>query len=565
MLNDLKNNLQELLVSALRPQFQNENDVPIIELETPADKKHGDFSCNVAMKSAKALRKAPITIAGDFLKCIEGAISTSEMSGLIEKVEVKAPGFINFYLAPKAFYLILEEIFEKQEEYGKSDFGKGKKIQIEFVSANPTGPLSVAHARQAVVGDVLGNILKAIGFDVAKEYYVNDGGNQIVMLGESFRLRALEMLGEKVDFPEECYQGEYIKGMAALMLDELKTLSPDEDKYDVEWFNSFDHKTFENFGASHILGLIKEELEDFGVDFDIWSYESKVATKELISANIEYLREKGFVYEKDGALWFKSTDFGDDKDRVVKKSDGSFTYLAPDIVYHKNKFDRGFDGLINIWGPDHHGYIPRIKAAVQALGKDESALDVLIVQLATIYRNGEVVSMSTRKGQYISLREVMDEVGVDAARFFYLMRHIKMHLEFDLEIAKKQTSENPVYYIQYAHARVFSVNEKADSLGIKGNSSDLSLLKEEEEFELIKKLGCFNDTLMCCYLQLDPYALISYLQDLATSFHRFYDSCRVVDTDNVELSSQRLSLMNAARIVLADGLDLLGVSAPEKM
>ena len=560
MLNSLKKNLQELLEESLKPQFADEKDVPQVEFEVPADKKYGDFSCNVAMKSAKVLRKSPIAIAGDFLECIEAAISKSDLAGLIDNVEVKAPGFINFYVSSKALYLILKEIFEKKNEYGKSDFGKGKKLQIEFVSANPTGPLSVAHARQAVVGDVLGNILNAIGFDVAKEYYVNDGGNQINILGRSIELRALENLGSAVEFPEECYQGEYIKDMAELFLKENNVTKVEQIDQDKDWADKV-----RVFGIEYLLDVIRAELSDFGVNFDVWSYESKVATKELTAQNIEDLREKGFVYEEDGALWFKSTGFGDDKDRVVKKSDGSFTYLAPDIVYHKNKFDRGFDGLINIWGPDHHGYIPRIKAAVQALGRDENALDVLIVQLATIYRNGEVVSMSTRKGQYISLREVMDEVGVDAARFFFLMRHIKMHLEFDLELAKKQTSDNPVYYIQYAHARVFSVNEKAGIPGIKINSSDFSLLKEVEEFELIKKLGSFNDALLCCYSQLDPYALISYLQELATSFHKFYDCCRVVDTENMELSAQRLALINAARIVLADGLRLLGVSAPEKM
>ena len=560
MLNDLKNNLQGLLALALKSQFSSEADVPAIELQVPADKKHGDFSCNVAMKSSKVLRKSPVAIADDFISCIKDAISKSDIAHLIHNVEVKAPGFINFYVSSDALYLILKEIFEKDADYGKSDYGKGKKIQIEFVSANPTGPLSVAHARQAVVGDVLGNILKAIGFDVAKEYYVNDGGNQINILGKSIELRALEHLGETVEFPEECYQGEYIKDMAELFLKDNNVGSVEQVNQDALWADKV-----REFGVKYLLDVIRAELSDFGVNFDIWSYESKVATKDLTSVIIEHLRKKDFVYEKDGALWFKSTAFGDDKDRVVKKSDGNFTYLAPDIVYHKNKFDRGFDGLINIWGPDHHGYIPRIKAAVQALGKDESALDVLIVQLATIYRNGEVVSMSTRKGQYISLREVMDEVGVDAARFFFLMRHIKMHLEFDLEFAKKQSAENPVYYIQYAHARVFSINEKAYNLGIKVNSSDFSLLKENEEFELIKKLGGFNDTLVFCYEQLDPYPLVSYLQELATLFHKFYDCHRVVDHENVELSSQRLALINAARIVLGDGLDLLGVSAPLKM
>jgi arginyl-tRNA synthetase len=452
----------------------------------------------------------------------------------------------------------LEQIFREGKEFGKLKFGRKKKVQIEFVSANPTGPLSVAHARQAAVGDALANILNFIGFNATKEYYVNDGGNQINKLGESIKCRAREILGSIGELPEDGYQGEYVKGMADIFINENKITEIDQ-------IGSFTPGQYSKFGVEYLLEVIRKDLDDFNVHFDEWSFESKIATQSNIETVLDYLGEKGFLYEKDGALWFKSTDFGDDKDRVVEKSDGTYTYLTPDIVYHKNKYERKFDQVINIWGPDHHGYIPRLKAAIEALGRDRDDLQVLIVQLATIYRNGQPVSMSTRRGEFISMREVMDEVGVDAARFFFLMRHIKVHLDFDLELAKKETSENPVYYIQYAHARVHSIGQKARESGIILKKTKFQLLKEEEELELIKKLGSFSDILMICYNELDPYALVSYLQDVAAGFHKFYDCHRVIDPNDKELSSERLALANATRIILANGLELLGLSTPEKM
>ena len=393
---------------------------------------------------------------------------------------------------------------------------------------------------------------------MTREYYVDDGGNQINILGHSIQCRAIELLGGEVEFPEDGYQGGYVKEMAQIFMDNSKIKRIAE-------LEKTDLTQFTRFGVEYLLSGIKNDLDDFGVHFDVWSHESAIATKENIEAVLAYLRKKKFLYEKDGALWFRSTDFGDDKDRVVKKSDGTYTYLTPDIVYHKNKYERGFKQAINIWGPDHHGYIPRLRAGVEALGKSRDALKVLIVQLATIYREGQPVSMSTRRGEFISLREVINEVGVDAARFFFLMRHIQVHLDFDLALAKKETSENPVYYIQYAHARIHSINAKAAEAKIAPKESDLQLLKEEEELDLIKKLGSFSDVLLVCYNEFDPYALVSYLQELATSFHKFYDCHRVIDPQNAPLSSERMALTNAARIVLANGLRLLGLSTPEKM
>ena len=555
MLTELRTQLKNEIESSLKHAYSDKCDLPEVEIQIPAEKIFGEFSCNIAMKSAKIFKKSPLQIAEDFAGVFNEEFSKTGFSENILKIEVKAPGFINFYLKPKTICQIADKVFGEGKNYGKSSFGNKEKLQIEFVSANPTGPLSVAHARQAAVGDALGNILNFIGFEVTKEYYVNDGGNQIRTLGKSVQLRAEEILEAKeIDLPEECYQGEYIKDIAQQYC----------DKKSIKNTKDIDFDDVMSYGRDYLLDVIKKDLSDFGVNFDVWTHESKVATKKDVEKVLEGLKKKSFLYEKDGALWFKSTDFGDDKDRVLRKSDGSFTYLAPDIVYHKDKFDRGFSRIFNIWGPDHHGYIPRIKAAAEALGHAKDDLLVLIVQLATIYRNGEAVSMSTRKGQFISLREVIDDVGVDAARFFFMMRHISAHLDFDLELAKKQSSDNPVFYVQYAHARINSINAKAKDEGIEIKTSNISLLKEEEELDLLKKIGSFEDALRYCYDQLDPYPMVNYLQELATCFHKFYDKHIVVGEDK-SLSSERLALINAAKIVLANGLALLGLSAPEKM
>jgi arginyl-tRNA synthetase len=555
----IQQKLKAFIGKVLKEKYFQAIDMPDFLVEQPAEKEHGDFSCNIALKSAKLFRRSPSDIAFEFVAAIESSLENDALCDFIERIEVKNPGFINFFLSPEAFYDVMYEVFAAGADFGRNDIGKDNKVLLEFVSANPTGPLSVAHARQAVVGDVLGNILKYVGCEVKKEFYVNDGGNQIVILGRSVVLRAKEIFGENIEFPEECYQGEYIKDMARIFIEEkgykdISSLTCDPEL----------EKKSQSFAAGYLMDVIKKELDDFGVNFDIYSYESEVATKAQIAEVLHELTDKGYTKEEDGALWFMSSRFGDDKDRVVRKSDGNYTYLAPDIAYHKNKFDRGFNTLINIWGPDHHGYIPRIKAAVQALGRNSDAIKVLIIQLATIYRNGQQVSMSTRKGQYIGLREVMEEVGKDVARFFYLMRHTSMHLEFDLDLAKKESSENPVYYIQYAHARINSIYKRASETGLEAKKSDFYLLKEPAEIDLLKKMGDFPAILVVCYQQLDPYALVNYLQELATSFHRFYDTCRVIDQDR-DLSSERFGLIRAAQTVFRTGLGLLGVSVPDKM
>ncbi|MFA5088516.1 MAG: arginine--tRNA ligase [Candidatus Omnitrophota bacterium] len=556
MLPSLKKQLEDLLEKSVRENYDLPPQTPPAVLEIPVDKAHGEFSSNVALRLAKSFRQTPLDFAVHICRIIEQNIPGTALHDKVVKVEAKAPGFINFYLTPEALYDVLYQVFAEGSHYGSLKRDPSSKLQIEFVSANPTGPLSVAHARQAAVGDALANILGHLGFAVQKEYYVNDEGNQINILGRSIEQRAREMLGEKIDFPQDGYQGEYIKEMAKEFC-EKNNIARTADLAGRE-------EQFRRYGVTHLLGVIRKELDDFGVHFDIWSKQSHIATPQNIETTLNEFRQKGFLYEKEGALWFRSTTFGDDKDRVVRKSDGSYTYLTPDIVYHKNKFERGFKKIINIWGPDHHGYIPRIKASVEALGHNQKDVDVLIVQLATIYRAGKPLSMSTRRGQYISLREVMDEVGGDAARFFFLMRRINAHLDFDLELAKKETPENPVYYVQYAHARIHSILDKAQEAKLKAKTAQLKLLNKGEELELIKTIGQFPDALSICHHQLDPFALVNYVQELATSFHKFYDQHRVIDEDQ-ELSSERLALIEAARIVLANGLRLLGVNAPQRM
>ena len=559
MLSNLRICITECIQSSVKDFFSDADQIPPIVLDNPQDKQHGELSSNIALQSARILKKSPMALAQVFIDAISRNLQAAGLGDKVERLEVKQPGFINFFLTSAAFYDILEQVFSEGEGYGRSTLGQGEKVQIEFVSANPTGPLSVAHARQAAVGDCLGNILRFSGFDVTKEYYVNDEGNQINILGRSIQARAREVLGDRQsNFPEEGYQGDYICDMARVFLEQngvsslsaLDARSPEE---------------FSRFGVETLMAVIQKELSDFGVLFDVWSYQSRVASSLHVEKALGFLKEKGFLYEKDGALWFGSTQFGDDKDRVLRKSDGAYTYFAPDIAYHQDKFLRGFDKVVNIWGPDHHGYIPRISAAVEALGRSPDALKVLIVQLATLFRDGQPVSMSTRRGQYISLQEVMDEVGVDAARFFFLMRSIKAHLDFDLELAKKETPENPVYYIQYAHARIHSIVAKARESNLQARTQRFEALVQQEEQDLMKTIGRFTDILHMCCQQWDVFALVNYLLELAAAFHRFYDKHRVVDVEAPRLSSERLALIEATRIVLANGLRLVGVSAPTRM
>jgi arginyl-tRNA synthetase len=545
MKKDIRDSLIPIIKNVLRDLGLDKTCDEFI-LDFPQDSRFGELSTNIALKLSSSIGKNPFEIATDIAVNIKKYLEKDSLKNCIRDVKVEGAGFINFYFSDAYFYEQLRNLILEGKDFIKVNLGKGRRVLIEFVSANPTGPLSVAHARQAVVGDVLANILHFLGFSVKREYYLNDEGNQINILGKSIELRLKELSGQNLEFPQDHYQGDYIRDIAK----EIKN-------------RKLAVKDLSDYGVKYILNIIKKELADFGVRFDYWYSQKKLRKSGKIKKALGFLKRKRFVYEQDGALWFKSSEFGDDKDRVVVKSDGSYTYLAPDIAYHQDKFIRGFSWLINLWGPDHHGYINRLKAAVAALGKKPDSLSIIIVQLASIFKEGKPIQMSTRRGQYITLREILNEVGRDASRFFFLMRRTTSHLDFDLGVAKKQTQENPVYYVQYAHARISSILENCP-LKIKIKDIDLTLLKEKEEIELIKKLLQFSSILNICYTTIDPYMLTVYLQELAETFHKFYDKHRVLGQDD-SLTKGRLALIQGTKIVIAAGLELLGISRPEKM
>lgn len=540
------------VLAGLGAQLSSPHDLKL-DLEIPKERAHGDIATSVALRSSKLAGRPPIDLANLIKSRFEKDLAKSPLKGSIGKIEVKAPGFINIFLSAAYLCGILGNIKSQADSYGSSDIGKAAKLQVEFVSANPTGPLTIAHGRQAAIGDSLANILGFLGYDVTREYYLNDEGTQMNNLGKSIRARYLALCGVDSPFPEDGYKGSYV-------LDVAKDFQARHgDKYKDEK----DAGIFREFGLEWMMGDIKRDLADFGVKFDVWFSQRRLRESGKVDEAIKFIKDKGYVYDQEGAVWFRSTAFGDDKDRVLIKSDGSFTYLAPDIAYHREKFTRGFSRVIDIWGPDHHGYIPRMKAAVQALGHPLESLSVLIVQLASLYRGGEQVKMSTRAGEFVTLREVMDEVGKDVGRFCFTMRRISSHLDFDLDVIKKESSENPVYYIQYAHARIWSILGYAGDAasGIKFNPG---LLKEAEEIELIRSLRQFPLVVNLSARYLEPYTVLQYLQDLAAIFHSFYNKHRVVN-DDLDLTKARIVLVDCVRIVLANGLRLLGVSLPKKM
>ncbi|MCX5703805.1 MAG: arginine--tRNA ligase [Candidatus Omnitrophica bacterium] len=542
-------NIQDSLVTSIKNSLKalklDKIDNADIYLDLPSEVRFGDFSSNIALRLTKSIKKSPHEIAKAMVDVIKPQLAKGPLKDYLIEIKVEGAGFINFYISDKYFYEQLKDLIVRGTKALKADIGKGRRVLVEFVSANPTGPLSVAHARQAAVGDSLVNILDFLGFKVKREYYNNDEGNQINILGQSVELRLKELNGEKVEFPENYYQGDYIYDIAR----QVQSLKPKA-------------QSMGEFAAEYISSIIKKELDDFGIKFDYWYSQKTLRTSGKVQEALAFLKKKGLLYKQDGALWFKSTQFGDDKDRVIIKSDGAYTYIATDIAYHREKYRRGFKWLINLWGPDHHGYINRLKAAVQGFGQSADSLSIIIVQLASIFKEGKLLEMSTRRGQYITLREVLDEVGKDASRFFFLMRRVSSHLDFDLDIAKKQTAENPVYYVQYAYARISSILRNSQ-VKIKKNV-DMSVLKEPEELALAKKSLQFLYTLNACLSTQDPYMLTMYLQALSEAFHKFYDRHRVLGQDDA-LTAARLALIEATKIVLATGLELLGVSRPEKM
>jgi len=526
-------------------------DPSLVEVEIPKDEKNGDRSTPVAMTLAKVLRSSPRNIA-------EAIVNKMGSHQMFEKVEVAGPGFINFFFSMKYLFDELNEILMDPDKAFSSDIGTGKRIQVEFVSANPTGPLHLGHGRGAAVGGALSNLLSRAGYNVEKEFYVNDAGRQVKLLGESIFARYKESFRGDYPFPEDGYRGEYVRELAAMMKNEVGQI------YSAEEFPDAQDECV-RFGVRQMIESIKGDLDTFGVHFDRWQSEKALYEEGNVENCIKELREKGLLYEKDGALWFRASDFGDEKDRVVIKSDGSHTYFASDIAYHWLKIHRGFDELVNIWGADHHGYIPRIRAVMNALEQPADRLSVVLVQMVTLLRGGKPVQMSKRSGEFVTLKEVIEEVGADTTKFIFLTRRSDSHLEFDIETAKKESSENPVFYVQYAFARINSIFRKAEEEGVQAQeAADLSCLKEPEEIMLIKKMMQYRLVLEGAVKSHEPHRITYFLRELAGQFHPYYNMHRVIVPD-MSLSVARLALCRAVKAVLADGLSILGVSAPRKM
>ncbi|MDO4785732.1 MAG: arginine--tRNA ligase [Fretibacterium sp.] len=532
------------------------------ELERPRHEGQGDRAASAAMQLAKVFGVAPRELAGRIVERLQ-----EDESGFIERLEVAGPGFVNFFLSRKWFAAVAEEVLSRGERYGALDLGEGRRVQVEFVSANPTGPLHIGHGRGAAVGDVVANILAFTGWNVEREYYINDAGLQMEMLGRSTQARYFELLGrpETVPFPENGYRGAYIVDLARAVLDsEGERFLAETPADSLPWFK--------RYAGGVILGQIEEDLRNFGVSFDVWFSEASLYERDLVRLAMEDLKKRDYAFESEGALWFKTTDFEDDKDRVLIRNNGAPTYFASDIAYHRDKFvTRGFDRVIDVWGADHHGYIPRIKAGVGAIGKSPDDLDVLLIQLVNLMRDGQPVAMSTRSGEFVTLKEVLEEVGVDATRFFFLMRRSDSQLDFDLDLAKRQSSDNPVYYVQYAHARICSIvrewearGGRADRLRAEGASVPEELFEDGAARALADCLALFPREVENASRDLAPQMLTGYAGLLAGAFHSFYNTNRILgEPEDVELG--RLRVAEAVRVVLHTCLGLLGVSAPERM
>ncbi len=535
--------------------------VPEFEVETPKHEGQGDFSTNFAMVSAKLQKMAPAKIAKSLVESMSDSTHIP-LGSVLENVEVAGPGFINFFLSPGAWHPVVDQVLSQDASFGASVMGKGERVQVEFVSANPTGPLHVGHGRGAAVGDAVGNILSFAGFDVQKEYYINDSGRQIRTLGTSVWLRLQQMQGKPVDFPQDCYQGDYIRDIAQEVLDTRgKDLADADEKQGIE--------ICARFAADKILAGIRSDLDDFGVRFDNWFSEQSLYDSGRVQTAIENFKEKDLIYEKDGALWLRTENFGDEKDRVVVRNNGLTTYFASDIAYHDEKYERGFDRVIDVWGADHHGYIKRIDAAVVATGRKSEQFDVILVQLVNLLRDGNPVQMSTRAGEFVTLKDIVDEVGKDAARFMFLSRSYDSGLDFDLELAKRKSSDNPVYYVQYVHARITGILNKAKDEGLIDQTDfnvgiNLEKLVVEEELKLIKQVAAFQEQVEKSAQTLHPHVIFTYLMTLAAAFHAYYNHHKVIMADK-PLSLARLSLVLAVKKVIRNGLALLGVSAPDRM
>lgn len=585
MKDQLKNLVGQAL-SIFTQKHQLDIDLPAVQIERTKDKNHGDFACNIAMMLAKPAKMNPRQIATEIVEALPA-------SDYVTQVDIAGPGFINFFLTAEASQQVVKEVLQQAEAYGRSRVGHGKKVQVEFVSANPTGPLHVGHGRGAAYGSVVSSLLMAAGFDVHREYYVNDAGRQMDILGTSVWLRYLQACGEHFTFPSNGYQGDYVREIA----EELKQQYGEQFRHNAhdvffgipadepeggdkemhidaltarakKLLGEADYRIVFDKGLNAILDDIRQDLAEFGTEYDEWFSERSLVESGEVDKAIEQLKAAGQLYQDRGAWWFKSTDYGDEKDRVVVRDNGQATYFASDIAYHLNKYQRGFDEIIDIWGADHHGYIPRVKASVQAMQQNVEQLKVLLVQFAVLYRGAEKVGMSTRSGEFVTLRELRDEVGKDAARFFYVMRGADQHMDFDLELAKSQSNDNPVYYVQYAHARVCSVfrqlAERGQTWQQAQGEANLSALSEAHEEALMTRLSAYPEVLENAALNHTPHMLAHYLTDLARDFHTYYNAHQFIVEDEA-LCQARLTLIAAVRQVIANALGIMGVSAPESM
>lgn len=526
--------------------------LPEITLERPQKAEHGDYASSLPLKMARSTGVKPIELAGIITSCLPEVAE-------VEKVEVAPPGFINITLNSNWLRSQVETVLKNKDSYGSVNIGQGKKVQVEFVSVNPTGPIHVGHGRGAILGSSLASILQNAGYDVQKEFYVNDAGNQIASFKRSLYARYMQALGKDIEMPSDGYFGDYMRTLAA----EVK--EAEGDKYS-KLSEEEALKELGKLGLEKMLAIIRADLEALGVNFDCWFSEQSLYDNGQYDNVMKLLEENGHIVQKEGATWFSSTNLGEDKDNVVVRSDGTATYFATDMAYHYNKFkERGFEKVINIWGADHQGHVSRMKAVLSALGINPDSLEVIIAQMVTLKRGKELVRISKRGGDLITLKEVIDEVGADACRFFFLSRSADSQMDFDLELAKKESSENPVYYIQYAHARIASILELAEENGLNATDGDISLLSDEAELALIRKMLLLPEIIETAALKFEPHHVSYYALDLATAFHSFYKQCRVVDTANAELSKARIKLVSAAKVSLKRTLGIMQMSAPDKM
>ncbi|MGB6779902.1 MAG: arginine--tRNA ligase [Planococcus citreus] len=547
----VQQNIKQAIAEAVQKAGLTEEPVQV-QLESPRDKANGDYATNVAMQLTKLAKKPPRAIAEAIVENLD------TQSAKIEKVEIAGPGFINIVIQKDYLNDVIKTVLEQGEEYGRSKSGNSQRIQVEFVSANPTGDLHLGHARGSSVGDSMCNILDLAGYDVSREYYINDAGNQINNLALSIEGRYFEALGKGESMPEDGYRGQDIIDIAAALVEEHG------DKF-LHMTEQERYKAFREHGLKVELAKLQKDLADFRVHFDVWYSETSLYENGKIDAALKKLRDNGHIYEEDGATWFRSTTFGDDKDRVLIKNDGTYTYLTPDIAYHEDKIQRGFDKLINIWGADHHGYIPRMKAAIEALGYDRDTLEVSIIQMVQLYKDGEKMKMSKRTGKAVTMRELVELVGLDAVRYFFAMRSGDSHMDFDLDLAVSQSNENPVYYSQYAHARICSILRQAAEQNFTASTEHLELLTDEKEIEVLKKIGDFPQVIADAAKLRAPHRVTTYIHELASNFHSFYNANKVLDASNEELTRARLALIEGVKTTLANALKTVGVQAPEKM